>query len=182
MWGYPRFVLGAIGSFLEPFCGHLSPKIDKVSVELTLRYPHEEPWVEHHLDRPAQLLERSLQLLRVLDGVWEIQLVRVPRHRHNQRALRPAACRLGPFLWQENCQNILSILIYLGWCVSRDHAVQGLSPPDPNREKHLVSRFRPVLPLRRLGISRTERERERDLTHSTPPFTRASLARDSRDC
>ena len=31
MWGYPRFVLGAIGSFLEPFYGHLSPKIDKVA-------------------------------------------------------------------------------------------------------------------------------------------------------
>ena len=39
------FVLGAIASFLEPFCGHLSPKIDKVSEELTLRYPHEEPCV-----------------------------------------------------------------------------------------------------------------------------------------
>ena len=45
MWGYPRFVLGAIGSFLEPFCGHLSPKLDKVSEELTLRYPHKGPWV-----------------------------------------------------------------------------------------------------------------------------------------
>ena len=43
---HPRVVLGAIGSFLEPFCGHLSPKIDKVSEELTLRYHHEEPWVE----------------------------------------------------------------------------------------------------------------------------------------
>jgi hypothetical protein len=30
MWGYPRLVLGALGSFLEPFCGYLSPKIDKV--------------------------------------------------------------------------------------------------------------------------------------------------------
>ena len=28
---------------MEPFCGHLSPNIDKVSEELTLRYPHEEP-------------------------------------------------------------------------------------------------------------------------------------------
>ena len=48
MWGYPVFVLGAISSFLEPFRGHLSPKIDKVSEELTLRYHHEEPWVECH--------------------------------------------------------------------------------------------------------------------------------------
>ena len=47
MWGYPVFVLGAVCSFLEPFCGHLSPNIDKVSEELTLRYPHVEPWVAH---------------------------------------------------------------------------------------------------------------------------------------
>ena len=30
-WGYPKLVLGAVCSFLEPFCGRLSPKIDKVS-------------------------------------------------------------------------------------------------------------------------------------------------------
>ena len=47
MWGHPDFVLGAISSFLEPFCGYLSSKIDKVSQELTLRYHHEEPWVDH---------------------------------------------------------------------------------------------------------------------------------------
>ena len=46
MWGHPMLVLGALCSFLEPFCGHLSPKIDKVSEELTLRYPHEGPWVD----------------------------------------------------------------------------------------------------------------------------------------
>ena len=45
MWGHPMLVLGALCSFLEPFCGHLSPKIDKVCEELTLRYPHEGPWV-----------------------------------------------------------------------------------------------------------------------------------------
>jgi len=38
-------VVGTIRSFLEPFCGHLSPKIDKVSEELTLRYPHKGPCV-----------------------------------------------------------------------------------------------------------------------------------------
>ncbi len=38
-------VLGAVCSFLEPFFRHLSPKIDKVSEELTLRYPHEGPCV-----------------------------------------------------------------------------------------------------------------------------------------
>ena len=31
MWGYPRCGLGAVGVVLEPFCGHLSPKLDKVS-------------------------------------------------------------------------------------------------------------------------------------------------------
>ena len=45
MWGHPMLVLGALCSFLEPFCGYSSPKIDKVSEELTLRYHHEEPWV-----------------------------------------------------------------------------------------------------------------------------------------
>ena len=38
-WGHSRVVLGAIGSFLEPFCGYLSPKIDKVSEELTFDIP-----------------------------------------------------------------------------------------------------------------------------------------------
>ena len=42
-WGHSKVVLGAIRSLLEPFYGHLAPKIDKVSEELTLRYPHEEP-------------------------------------------------------------------------------------------------------------------------------------------
>ena len=30
-WGHPRCGLGAVGAVLEPFCGHLSPNIDKVS-------------------------------------------------------------------------------------------------------------------------------------------------------
>jgi hypothetical protein len=30
-WGHPNVVLGAILSLCEPFCGHLSPKMDKVS-------------------------------------------------------------------------------------------------------------------------------------------------------
>jgi hypothetical protein len=29
-WGYPRPVLGAINPYLEPFCGHLSPKVDEI--------------------------------------------------------------------------------------------------------------------------------------------------------
>ena len=39
-------VLGTIRSFLEPFCEHVSPKIDKVSEQLTLRCPHEGPCME----------------------------------------------------------------------------------------------------------------------------------------
>jgi len=39
MWGYPRCGLGAVGAVLEPFCGHLSPKIDKVSWKLTFEIP-----------------------------------------------------------------------------------------------------------------------------------------------
>ena len=38
-------------SFLEPFCGHLSPKNDKVYEKITLRYPHEGPcvvWLRRH--------------------------------------------------------------------------------------------------------------------------------------
>ena len=45
MWGHPMLVLGALCSFLEPFCGHLSPNIDIDPEKLTLRYPHEGPWV-----------------------------------------------------------------------------------------------------------------------------------------
>ena len=38
-WGHSKAVLGAISSFLEPLCGHLSPKNDKVSEELTFAIP-----------------------------------------------------------------------------------------------------------------------------------------------
>ena len=42
-----RALCGGIpSSFLEPFRGHLSPNIDNVSQKLTLRYPHEESWVD----------------------------------------------------------------------------------------------------------------------------------------
>ena len=46
-WGHSKVVIGAIRSFLGPVGGHLSPKIDKVSEELTWRYPHEQPCVAH---------------------------------------------------------------------------------------------------------------------------------------
>ena len=39
MWGYPRLVLGALGSFLEPFCGHVLPKVDKIYSKLTFELP-----------------------------------------------------------------------------------------------------------------------------------------------
>ena len=39
MWGYPRLVLGALGSFLEPFCGHVLPKVDKLCLKLTFEIP-----------------------------------------------------------------------------------------------------------------------------------------------
>ena len=35
-WGYPMLVLGAVCSCLEPFCGHLSPKVDKIFHKLLL--------------------------------------------------------------------------------------------------------------------------------------------------
>ena len=49
-WGHSKVVLGAIRLFLEPLCGHFSPKNDKVSEELTLRYPHEKPCVYNNED------------------------------------------------------------------------------------------------------------------------------------
>jgi len=30
MWGHPMPVLGALSPFLEPFRGHLSPKVDEI--------------------------------------------------------------------------------------------------------------------------------------------------------
>ena len=39
MWGYPRLVLGALGSFLEPFCGNVLPKVDKLCSKLTFEIP-----------------------------------------------------------------------------------------------------------------------------------------------
>ena len=47
LWGHSSVVLGAIVPFLEPFCGHLSSEIDKVSEALALRYSHEGPCVAH---------------------------------------------------------------------------------------------------------------------------------------
>jgi hypothetical protein len=53
MWGYPRPVLGAVDPFLEPFRGRSSPNIDNVSEKLTLRYPHEGPWVAKRFPGPT---------------------------------------------------------------------------------------------------------------------------------
>ena len=54
-WGHSSVVLGTTVSFLEPFRGHLSPKIDKVSEKLTLRYPHEGPCVAHDSSREGSI-------------------------------------------------------------------------------------------------------------------------------
>ena len=43
-WGHPMLVLGALGSFLEPFGGHSLPKLTTSLENLT--YPHEGPCVE----------------------------------------------------------------------------------------------------------------------------------------
>ena len=67
-WGHPMLVLGALCSFLEPFCGHLSPKIDKVSEELTLRYPHEEPCVEA---RGRVLNWLRIHIHNLLCDIWQ---------------------------------------------------------------------------------------------------------------
>jgi len=37
--GYPSLVLGAIASFLEPFYGHLLPKVDRLCSKLTFEIP-----------------------------------------------------------------------------------------------------------------------------------------------
>ena len=38
-WGHPMLVLGAPGSFLEPFCGYVLPKVDKLCSKLTFSIP-----------------------------------------------------------------------------------------------------------------------------------------------
>ena len=70
MWGHPVPVLGAISPFLEPFRGRLSPNIDNVFEKLTLRYPHEGPWVarlsaaEGRGTRDKDGVERLRRMLR----------------------------------------------------------------------------------------------------------------------
>ena len=44
-WGHILVVLGAILSFLEPFCGHLLTKLISFLVNGRLKYPHEGPCV-----------------------------------------------------------------------------------------------------------------------------------------
>jgi len=39
MWGHPRPVLGAVDPFLEPFCGHLLLKVDRLCSKLTFEIP-----------------------------------------------------------------------------------------------------------------------------------------------
>ena len=63
-WGHSSVVHGTIMSFLEPFRGHLSPNIDKVSKKMTLRYPHEGPWV----DGPSQVLDHDRAVVMMCDA------------------------------------------------------------------------------------------------------------------
>ena len=44
-WGHAVLVLGAVSSFLEPFCGGLLSNIDKPVANRLLKYPHEGPCV-----------------------------------------------------------------------------------------------------------------------------------------
>ena len=73
MWGHPVPVLGAISPFVEPFRGRLSPNIDNVTEKLTLRYPHEGPWVDHwrlpHDDTPVSTYCQHVNLR--IDGPTE---------------------------------------------------------------------------------------------------------------
>jgi hypothetical protein len=39
MWGHPRPVVGAVDPFLEPFCGHLLQKVDRLCSKLTFEIP-----------------------------------------------------------------------------------------------------------------------------------------------
>ena len=68
MWGHPMLVLGALCSFLEPFCGNLSPKIDEVSEKLTLRYHHEGPCVVYHHHRHYYYIGHGRELSGAVRG------------------------------------------------------------------------------------------------------------------
>jgi len=42
-WRHPVLVLGAVSSFLEPFCGELLSNVDKPVDNRLFKYPHEGP-------------------------------------------------------------------------------------------------------------------------------------------
>jgi len=58
MWGYPVFVLGAISSFLEPFYGHLSPKLDKLCSKLTFEIPPRRALRGVHIQPSVAIMRR----------------------------------------------------------------------------------------------------------------------------
>ena len=58
VWGYHVLVLGAISSFLEPFRGQLSPKVDKVSEKLTFEIPPRRALGGCPTWRPVSMLVR----------------------------------------------------------------------------------------------------------------------------
>ena len=92
MWGHPVPVLGAISPFLEPFRGRLSPNIDNVSEKLTLRYPHEVPWVvrrcatsEEAATNVSQLMYRSKSVLMMKVNTQMLTISGMTRSRSNFR-------------------------------------------------------------------------------------------------
>jgi len=81
-------------SFLEPFCGHLSPKINKVSEELTLRYPHEETCVGclSAPERPCHILKSKARIWPRFQGASSLLAERRQRllsacHRQTRQGL-----------------------------------------------------------------------------------------------
>ena len=72
MWGHPVPVLGAISPFLEPFRGRLSPNIDNVSEKLTLRYPHEGPWVGRPVRHRHSPVERVKACIDYPEGARQL--------------------------------------------------------------------------------------------------------------
>ena len=99
-WGHSKVVLGAIGSFLEPFYGHLSPKIDKVSEELTLKYPHEEPCVVMHFSpRVSPIMLKAMQGLGYSRIRERTALGSYSRARHTSILETPSCAGTGVRRW-----------------------------------------------------------------------------------
>ena len=101
MWGYPVPVLGAISPFVEPFRGRLSPNIYNVSEKLTLRYPHEGPWV---VQLPRRKLSPYTEVYSViydsrsvfLEGPSSLPVKTSPRKPDGQPTLSLSTAAINP--------------------------------------------------------------------------------------